>query len=86
MVVTKTCASLLLVWIRCDCVVPGNIELRQNHMPKLPKFTLTYNDQEDRWDVEKDKSHRVVKSFDYNDDATKRGALKKGGRKRRWRG
>lgn len=55
-------------------------------MPKLPKFTLTYNDQEDRWDVEKDKSHRVVKSFDYNDDATKRGALKKGGRKRRWRG
>ncbi len=46
-------------------------------MPKLPKFTLVFNDSEERWDLTKDKIDRVVKSFLTKEAATKRGALKK---------
>lgn len=45
-------------------------------MAKLPKFTLTHNEKRDRWDLENDKTDRVVKSFDTKAEATVRGALK----------
>ena len=45
--------------------------------PILPKFTLDYNEKKDRWNLENDKTDRVVKSFVTKADATVRGALKK---------
>jgi len=45
-------------------------------MTKLPKFTLTKNEQRNRWDLVNDKTDRVVKSFDTKAEATKGGALK----------
>jgi hypothetical protein len=51
---------------------------------KLPKFTLTHNEQKARWELGADKSNQVVKTFDTKADATAGGALKKGTR-RRWR-
>lgn len=46
-------------------------------MTKLPKYTLTHNEKKDRWDLENDKTNKVVKSFDTKGDATARGALKR---------
>ena len=46
-------------------------------MAKLPKFTLTYNEKKDRWDLENDATNRVVKTFDTKQDATKGGVLEK---------
>ena len=46
-------------------------------MAKLPKFTLTYNEKKDRWDLENDATNRVVKTFDAKQDATKGGVLEK---------
>jgi hypothetical protein len=44
---------------------------------KLPKFTLEYNEKKDRWDLENDKSNRVVKTFETKENATAGGVLKK---------
>jgi len=46
-------------------------------MTKLPKFTLSHNDKKDRWDLRKDKSHELVKSFDVKAKATKGGVLER---------
>lgn len=46
-------------------------------MAKLPKFTLTYNEKKERWDLENDKTDKVVKSFDTKAEATVGGALSK---------
>ncbi len=46
-------------------------------MTKLPKYTLTHNDKKDRWDLESDKSGKVVKTFDTKGEATKGGALER---------
>lgn len=46
-------------------------------MAKLPKFTLTHNEKKDRWDLTKDKTDKVVKSFETKADATAGGVLKK---------
>jgi hypothetical protein len=46
-------------------------------MPNLPKFTLTKNDDKDRWELKKDKTDQVVKTFETKADATKGGALAK---------
>lgn len=46
-------------------------------MARLPKYTLTHNDRKDRWDLEEDKTHKVVKSFETKGDATAGGVLKK---------
>lgn len=46
-------------------------------MTKLPKFTLDYNEKKDRWDLENDKTNRVVKTFDTKEDATKGGVLRR---------
>lgn len=45
-------------------------------MTKLPKFTLTKNEQRNRWDLVNDKTDRLIKSFDTKAEATRRGALK----------
>jgi hypothetical protein len=44
---------------------------------KLPKFTLTKNEEKSRWDLETDKSHNVVKSWKTKESATEGGVLKK---------
>ncbi len=44
-------------------------------MADLPKFTLQKNEKTDRWDLERDKTDKTVKSFETKADATKKGAL-----------
>jgi Uncharacterized protein conserved in bacteria (DUF2188) len=46
-------------------------------MAKLPKFTLKHNDKRDKWDLTKDKSDEVVRSFTKKESATKGGVLKR---------
>jgi hypothetical protein len=46
-------------------------------MAKLPKFTLEYNEKKERWDLENDKTNKVVKSFETKGDATAGGVMKK---------
>ena len=46
-------------------------------MGNLPKFTLTKNQQKDRWDLEQDKTGKVVKSWDTKAEATKGGVLER---------
>jgi hypothetical protein len=46
-------------------------------MAKLPKYTLEYNENKDRWDLENDKTNKVVKSFETKEVATAGGVLKK---------
>jgi hypothetical protein len=46
-------------------------------MGKLPKFTLTKNEQKDRWDLEHDKTGKVVRSWDTKAEATKGGVLER---------
>ena len=44
---------------------------------KLPKYTLDYNEKKDHWDLQKDKSDKVIKSFETKEEATKGGVLEK---------
>ena len=44
---------------------------------KLPKYTLDYNEKKDQWDLQKDQSNKVIKSFETKEDATKGGTLEK---------
>jgi hypothetical protein len=44
-------------------------------MAKLQKFTLSHNDDRDRWELRQDKTRDLVKSFDKKADATAGGAL-----------
>lgn len=46
-------------------------------MAKLPKFTLDYDENKDRWSLEQDDSNKVIKTFKTKSDATSRGVLKK---------
>ncbi|MBZ5571989.1 MAG: DUF2188 domain-containing protein [Acidobacteriia bacterium] len=46
-------------------------------MGNLPKFTLTKNEQKDRWDLEHDKTGKVVRSWDTKAEATKGGVLER---------
>lgn len=46
-------------------------------MTKLPKFTLTYNEKKETWDLENDKTNKVIKKFDTKEEATAGGVLKK---------
>jgi hypothetical protein len=46
-------------------------------MGKLPKFTLTFDEDKARWALENDKTNRVVKTFETKAEATARDALKK---------
>jgi hypothetical protein len=46
-------------------------------MSKLAKYTLTHNDNKDQWDLEDDKTGKVVKSFETKAEATKGGVLER---------
>jgi hypothetical protein len=46
-------------------------------MANLPKFTLEYNDDRRKWELEHDKTGQVVKRFDTKQQATKGGVLEK---------
>ena len=46
-------------------------------MKKLPKYTLEYNEGKERWDLEKDKTNKIIKSFGTKEDATAGGVLKR---------
>ena len=46
-------------------------------MPKLPKFTLEYDEKRDRWSLENDRTNREVKSFATKRDAVSGGALRR---------
>lgn len=46
-------------------------------MAKLPKYTLSFNDRKEKWDLKKDSNDKLVKSFETKSDATKGGSLKK---------
>jgi hypothetical protein len=46
-------------------------------MPKLPKFTLSHNENKDKWELKEDKTRKVVKAFENKADATAAGALSK---------
>ena len=46
-------------------------------MAKLPKYTLSRNQKTDRWDLRKDVSHELVKSFNTKENATKGGVLER---------
>ncbi len=45
-------------------------------MPKLPKYTLEYDERKEKWALENDKTNKTVKTFDTKADATARDALK----------
>jgi hypothetical protein len=44
-------------------------------MTNLPKYTLAHNENRDHWELRKDKSHGLVKSFETKADATAGGVL-----------
>lgn len=46
-------------------------------MGNLPKYTLTKNDDKDRWELKHDRTHEVVKRWDTKAEATKGGVLEK---------
>jgi len=46
-------------------------------MTKLPKYTLDYNEKKDRWDLENDKTDKVLKSFSIKAKATTGGVLRR---------
>lgn len=46
-------------------------------MGKLSKYTLDYNEKKGKWDLENDKTNRVIKTFETKEKATAEGVLKK---------
>ena len=46
-------------------------------MPKLPKYTLEFDEEKKRWELQNDATDKVVKTFPTKDDATKGGALRR---------
>lgn len=46
-------------------------------MGKLPKYTLEFDEKKERWELEKDKTGRVVKTFTTKERATKGGVLER---------
>jgi hypothetical protein len=46
-------------------------------VPNLPKYTLVYDENKDRWPLVNDRSNRTVRSYASKAAATKGGALRK---------
>lgn len=46
-------------------------------MAKLPKYTLEFNEKKDKWELENDKTNKVLKTFNTKSEATAGGVLKK---------
>jgi hypothetical protein len=51
--------------------------LSKKSMTELRKFTLEYNEKKGRWDLENDKTNKVIKTFKTKEVATTGGVLKK---------
>jgi hypothetical protein len=45
-------------------------------MPKLPKYTLEFDENKKKWELQNDSTDKVVKTFEKKEDATKAGALR----------
>lgn len=45
------------------------------YMAKLPKYTLQYDEGKEKWELENDKSNRIIRNFDTKEQATKGGVL-----------
>ncbi|MCD6232800.1 DUF2188 domain-containing protein [bacterium] len=43
----------------------------------LPKYTLKYNEDKEKWSLENDRTNRTLKNFNTKEDAIKGGVLKK---------
>ncbi len=65
----------MIAWLDPSGALPA--VTRSETMPNLPKYTLEKNERKDRWDLQKDSSGQVVKTFGTKGDATKGGALKR---------
>lgn len=46
-------------------------------MAKLPKYTLDKNERTEKWDLRKDNTHELVKTFGTKDNATQGGVLER---------
>ncbi len=46
-------------------------------MSTLPKYTLEYNERRDTWDLRKDNTHSLIRSYETKEDATTGGILKR---------
>lgn len=46
-------------------------------MGKLPKYTLEFDEKKERWELEKDTTGQVIKTFSTKEVATKGGVLKR---------
>lgn len=46
-------------------------------MGKLQKYTLNYNEKKSKWELENDRTDKVVKTFETKKVALSRGVLKK---------
>ncbi len=46
-------------------------------MANLPKYTVQHNEQKERWELEHDKTGKVIKSTETKGDLTKGGVLAK---------
>ncbi len=46
-------------------------------MIKLPKYTLEFDEKRKRWELQNDKTDRILKKFKAKEQATKRDVLKR---------
>ena len=44
-------------------------------MAKLPKYTLAFDEEKDKWTLENDRTDKVVRNFETKEQATKGGIL-----------
>jgi hypothetical protein len=51
-------------------------ETKEDEMPNLTRYTLTYDERRNRWTLGNDRTNRVVKSFETKKDATRGGVLR----------
>ena len=45
-------------------------------MSNLPKYTLTFSEERERWILANDRSNRIVKTFERKSEATRHGVLR----------
>lgn len=46
-------------------------------MSKLPKYTLTFDEKTEKWDLDNDRTNRTVKTFSTKEKATAGGVLER---------
>ncbi|KKS31143.1 MAG: hypothetical protein UV00_C0012G0013 [candidate division WWE3 bacterium GW2011_GWF1_42_14] len=68
--------------MRPCCLMPQTKSTKIGHrknktMPKLPKYTLDFNEKSRGWDLTNDKTNRKIRSYDSKETATAGGVLEK---------